>query len=295
MKSSNLPKISIHILSYNQPEFIRQAVDGALAQDYPNLEVVVADDASTDGTAEILADYQRRNPKRMIAVLGTENVGITKNSNRGLASCSGELIAFMGGDDILLPGKISAQAAWFNDDSRRVLCGHRVEVFFDDGTHPTTVQPPTLLSGVGVGSYIRHRPYAATSVMVRRDRIPSYGFDERLPTAADQLLWFDVIGRDGNFGGVDGIFARYRRHSGNAHLDVDRNCLDNELMLRLLRERYPEFTREINFADAHLSYVFGAMLMRQGRKTEARSKLLRALRHRPLAWKAWVRLLACLN
>src|SRR4051812_44955101 len=121
------PKVSIHMISYNQRQFLPEAIESAVTQNYPNLEVVVADDASTDGSTEILLDYSQKYPGKVIAVLGEKNVGITGNSNRALARCSGELIAIMGSDDVLLPGKISAQVAWFEQDPRRVLCGHQVE------------------------------------------------------------------------------------------------------------------------------------------------------------------------
>ena len=287
----NLPKVSVHVISYNQRAFIREAVDSALAQDYPNLEVVIADDASTDGTAEILAEYERSNPGRVTAVLGDRNVGITANSNRGLEACAGDLVAFMGGDDVLLPRKIATQVAWFAEDPQRVLCGHQVEVFYDDASrapHPLTRH---LLSGRGAEPLIRHGPFGATSVMVRRDRIPSYGFDEALSIVSDQLLWIDVVRDDGVLGYVPGTLARYRRHSTNVTRDPLANLDEVERFLDIVAQRYPLFQDAVRYAVTRRLYYDPAVAMlKQGRGREARAKLHQVLRREPTFAKAWVRM-----
>lgn len=287
----SLPKVSIHVISYNQRDFIREAVDSALAQNYPNLEVVIADDASTDGTAEILKEYERNHPGRVVAMLGEENVGITRNSNLGLAACSGELIAFMGGDDVLLPGKIAAQVRWFGADPQRVLCGHQVETFYDDGSRAPHSLSRHLHSGRGAGPLIRHGPFGATSVMVRRDRIPSYGFDEALSIVSDQLLWVDVVRDDGIMGYVPGTLARYRRHSANVTRDPLANLDDVERFLGIVADRYPQFRDTARYAvTRRLFYDPAVAMIERGHKREARTRLRDALRREPGFAKAWVRL-----
>lgn len=285
------PKVSIHVISYNQRHFIREALDSCLAQDYPNIEIIVADDASSDGTAEILLEYERSYPGRVQAILGQENVGITRNSNRGLAACSGDFVAFLGGDDVLLPGKISAQMAWFAEDRERALCGHQVEVFYDNGSlasHPLTRK---LRSGRGAATLIRHGPFGACAVMVRRDRIPPYGFDDQLRTVSDQLLWVDVIRTDGLFGYVEGTFARYRRHSANVTASAFANLDEVERYLNIVRERYPEFRNAVRYAvTRRLFYDVAVAMLQAGRKEEARARLLHALRREPWLGRAWIRI-----
>ena len=291
----SLPKVSVHIICYNQRDFIREAVESALGQDHPNLEVVVADDASTDGTAEILAEYQRSHPGRVIAVLGEQNVGITRNSNRGLAACSGELIAFLGGDDVLLPGKVSAQVEWFAKDRRRVLCGHQVEVFYDDGSRPPHPLTRRLRSGRGAAPIVRSLPFGALSVMIRRDRIPPHGFDERLPVMSDQLLWVEVVGDDGLWGHVEGTYARHRRHGSNVTNDPLAYLGDVERYLEIVHDRYPEFRAAARYAvTRRLFYDVAVVMIQRGRKDEARAKLVEALKREPWFARAWVRLLQTL-
>ena len=109
LNDTKLPLVSISIITYNQKDFLRECIESALAQDYPHLEIVVADDGSKDGTHEMLHDYQARYPDKFVLRLAERNQGITANSNAAHFACTGKYIAWMGGDDLLLPGKIRRQ------------------------------------------------------------------------------------------------------------------------------------------------------------------------------------------
>jgi glycosyltransferase involved in cell wall biosynthesis len=95
------PLISICITNYNYARYLPLAIDSALAQTYPNTEIIVVDDASTDNSMEVL-DYYRSNPK--ITIYRNENnVTIAPNHNIAAHYASGEYISFLSADDILLP------------------------------------------------------------------------------------------------------------------------------------------------------------------------------------------------
>ncbi len=289
--ASRSPKVSIHIITYNQQDFIAEAIEGAVSQNYDNLEVVVSDDASNDATPAIVADYAARYPGRIIAILNRTNGGITRNSNVALRACTGDLIAFTGGDDILLPGKIRAQVDWFGDSPDRVLCGHQAEVFYDDGSrkaHPLTRR---LVSGHGPSEFIRHESFGALTTMIRASRVPSWGFDERLPNVSDLTLWVDVLAAGGEYGHVPGTFARHRRHDANVTNQPLKMAEEYEQHIRIISERYPQFARDCRYAYIrHVLYYSGVELMRAGRKQEARRRLLAAIHSDPLFPKPWVRL-----
>ncbi len=213
------PLVSIHIICYNQAEFVRQALVSAIEQTYPNLEIIIADDCSIDATREVIEQVLHNYPRgNVIKIFNQKNLGITQNSNVALSRCKGEFIAFMGGDDVLLPGKIAEQINWFLADECRVLCGHDVEWIDQHGQslNVLTSDLVPISAGKGCAGFIQYgTPYSATSVMVRRARIPSYGFHPLLPTVSDWKLWLDVIGEYGVYGYVPGVFAQYRRHVGN--------------------------------------------------------------------------------
>jgi glycosyltransferase involved in cell wall biosynthesis len=88
------------MITYNHAPYIRAALDSALSQrtSFP-YEIVVGDDASTDGTREILQEYAEANPGRLRLVLHDRNIGMIANQNAAFAACSGEYIAMLEGDD----------------------------------------------------------------------------------------------------------------------------------------------------------------------------------------------------
>ncbi len=203
-----------------------------------NIEIVVSDDGSTDGTKEIIDDFAAKYPDKIIPLVGGPNLGITGNSNRALSHCRGKYIAFIGGDDIFLPGKISRQVQWMEADDRRVLCGHQVEVFYQDG-RPSHLHTRRLRSGNGPDSFIRHGPlFCAMSVMVRTSNIPYSGFDPAVSFVSDGLFFIETLIKGGAFGYIKGVYGRYRRHDNNITNQWDR-CVDDFVkVLQIIRERY---------------------------------------------------------
>lgn len=109
---ANEPVVSIVINNFNYRQFLKQSIDSALAQTYPNVEVVVADDASTDGSQEIIRGYN----DRICAVLKAENGGQGATMNAGAAACNGDLIIFLDADDYLYPAAAESVARAYRPD-----------------------------------------------------------------------------------------------------------------------------------------------------------------------------------
>lgn len=214
--SNSQPLVSVLLITFNQEEFIEESLHSAIAQDYQNLEVVVADDASTDGTPAIIRRYAAEYPKRIIPLLGNKNLGITGNSNRALALCRGDYIALLGGDDVFLPGKISLQVEWMLQDQRRALCYHDLDVF--DSTSGRTLYRwfERFLPRNGGCQEVIKGHIGACSVMFKRPAIRPNAFDNRIPISSDWLFNFETVARqDGRVGALSKVLARYRRHAGN--------------------------------------------------------------------------------
>ena len=93
-------KLSVGILTYNQEKYIRQCLDSVLMQKVDfDYEIVVGDDASTDGTQDILRDYAKHYPGKFVLLLGEKNEGISMNYKKVLTACKGEYVALCEGDD----------------------------------------------------------------------------------------------------------------------------------------------------------------------------------------------------
>jgi glycosyltransferase involved in cell wall biosynthesis len=296
---SSLPLVSVFMPCFNQERYVAQAIDSALSQDYPNLELVVGDDSSTDGTWEIVRRYQTENPTRIRAFRNERNLGITKNCNEILRRCTGKYIAFHAGDDLFMPGKLSIQVAAM-ERCEAVLGYHDIDVF-DSNTDQTLYHwnsgPRSRTPVTGVCREVGRRLIedgtsfmAALSVMVLRESIPKRGFDERIRVASDWLMWIDVCnsGR-GPVVYVPNVLARYRRHAANVTSDLMRYFDDELIVLAIAEHRYPELARSVEKARRRLQYRAAIHHLAAGHKHIARYYFLRSMWYPEYVWKAPVR------
>jgi glycosyltransferase involved in cell wall biosynthesis len=105
--------VSILINNYNYARFLRQAIDSALTQSYPHLEVVVVDDGSTDESRQIIAAYGNK-----IRAVLKENGGQASAFNAGFAASRGEIVAFLDADDYYAPGAVEQIVSAWPADGR---------------------------------------------------------------------------------------------------------------------------------------------------------------------------------
>ena len=284
------PKVSVMIVSYNQKNFVAEAIEGAINQDYENLEVVISDDGSTDGTADIIAQWQLRYPERLVALLNRENVGITRNSNRCLRACTGDFIAFLGGDDVLLPGKISAQVDWFEKDEKRVLCGHQVEVFYENTSKAPHQLGKLMIAGEGPALIIRNGGcYGACSIMVTKWAIPKDGFNEKLPNVSDTMFWIDTVFPNHKWGFIEGVYAKYRKHSHNVTNNIELTRSEVTLALDIVKQKYPAYQQDCRIAEGVNKYEIGKFYLMQFDSKKANYFFWQSILTDPLNFKYWVR------
>ena len=113
-------KISIVTISFNQHEYLRACIDSILSQEGCELEYIVVDPGSTDGSRELIESYG----DRIVRVFERDN-GPADGLNRGFARATGEIYGFINSDDYLLPGALAAVAAFFRENPVNVfMTGH---------------------------------------------------------------------------------------------------------------------------------------------------------------------------
>jgi len=274
------PKVSVLIPSYNQETVIEQTVMSALTQNYNNLEVIVSDDASRDGTPQILTEIQSKYPERLKIFLHQTNLGVTKNHNRGLLECHGDFIAFQDGDDLFLPGKIKKQVEFMLEHPGCTISSHDVDVF-DSETGKTLYlwsQRFGRREG-GIRELVRYGNYlSSVSVMVRRIHLPEYGYDDRIRIGSDWLLWLEVLSRGkGRICYLDEVLARYRRHAGN--LTNVSNCKyeDQFITLALVETKWPSLLSPARMRRSEIQFMMGMSAFSQKRLKDARKYFLESL------------------
>lgn len=126
------PLVSIGIPVYNGARFIRRALESVVAQDYPNLEIVICDNASTDGTIGICREFAARDPRIRLHVNET-NVGILKNFELAIERSRGEYFMWAAYDDQWLPEFVSAMVAKLEAEPRAVVAMSAVERICESG------------------------------------------------------------------------------------------------------------------------------------------------------------------
>jgi glycosyltransferase involved in cell wall biosynthesis len=286
------PLVSVLIPTYNHVHFIGEAILTAVEQDYANLQVVVSDDGSSDGTRDVIADLAARYPDRITALLG-DHVGVAGNCNRGLAVCRGAYIACTSGDDVFLPGKVTRQVAWLEEDQRRVLCGHDVEVFESDSGRILFRWSDyfPMRSGEGASRLVRvGHIYAGPSIMARASAMQPHRYDGRFGLMCDWKFWIDVLASSGGgYGTIDGTFSRYRRHAGSMTWD-DSTLLgriaDVLMTLGAVESAYPTLIRECRIYRAKIFLKLAAVRLTAAESRAARQYLWAALRSDPfVSWK----------
>ncbi len=122
------PLVSICVPAYNAERYVAEALDSALAQTYPHVEVVVVNDGSTDGTREVLAAYQGRG----VRVVDQPNAGQCAAANRAFRESRGDLVKFFDADDVLAPDYVALQVDRLGDRRDAVALGEWARFTGDD-------------------------------------------------------------------------------------------------------------------------------------------------------------------
>lgn len=217
------PKVSVVSVSYNHEAFIRETLDGIVAQktDFP-VEVIISDDASTDATPAIIRDYADRYPHLFRPVLRSENVGIHANVSDALSAARGEYLAICEGDDYWTdPMKLTKQVAFLDQHPETSLCFHPVQVLWTDGRKGSEFPPISWRRDLTVDALIRRNFIQTNSVLYRRQE----RYDD-IPPDVMPMDWYLHV-RHAATGGIAMLpetMAVYRRHPQSFWYgaDVDR-------------------------------------------------------------------------
>ncbi|KKR34291.1 MAG: Glycosyl transferase family 2 [Candidatus Gottesmanbacteria bacterium GW2011_GWC2_39_8] len=111
MSTNKFPKISVITPTYNQVDYIERTIRSVLEQEYPNLEYIIVDGASRDGTLDIIKDY-----KDKVILISEKDKGHSDAINKGLKRATGEIICYLNSDDLLEKGSLFEVARIFSSD-----------------------------------------------------------------------------------------------------------------------------------------------------------------------------------
>jgi len=210
------PRVSIVTPSYNQGEFIEETIRSVLLQGYPNLEYIIMDGGSTDGTVEIIRGYE----SHLAYWVSEPDEGQTQAINKGFRMCTGDLVAWQNSDDYYLPGAFEKIADAYEAREADVYFGHKYNVNRDGHiVRPMCYTPYSLTANVYEGSVIANQ-----SAFWRRELFDRLGYlDQSLHYAMD-YEFFLRLGLNGcRFSLVNDFLGCYRAHEGSKSVHLHDN------------------------------------------------------------------------
>jgi len=214
------PLVSVLINNYNYGRFLAEAIDSALNQTYPHVEVIVVDDGSTDDSRQIIAGYG----DRILPVL-KENGGQASAMNAGFAVSSGKVICLLDADDLYEPEKVSRVVGGLvasGELERDILAYHPLLLVDADGLTPAGGRPPTTPRYHGnfyrFAQHYGYVPFVAShpsGVSITRSLgLHIFPLPEAFSIHGDHFL-VRAAGLIGEIRYVDDALARYRVHGAN--------------------------------------------------------------------------------
>ena len=196
------PVITIIIPTYNRANLIGQAIDSVLSQTYTNWELIIVDDASTDATEKIVAEYIEQDGRgtgtaihssRIRYLKNPTNLGISKTRNRGLREARGEYIAMLDSDDVWIdPEKLIRQIDAFAKNDKLGIVGTWVTFIDELGAHIRTISFAETDAEIR-RSFLYYNPITQSSVLfLKKAALDAGGYDEKMTTMEDHDLWLNI-------------------------------------------------------------------------------------------------------
>ena len=281
--ASSLPLVSVLLITYNQLAYVRQALDSILMQRGPfELEIVVGNDCSTDGTGAIIEEYAAHHKGIFHLLSQDKNLGMSSNINRCLPACRGKYVAILEGDDYWADAqKLARQVAFLEANADYSFCFHNAMVLYEDGSgkasHPMTGESKLEYT---LDDITRGWSIATASVMYRNgllNELPEWVYEG---TAAD-LPIFAILANKGRVACLPQTMSVYRINPGG----VSRAGQRESYMLGIVRmhknvDKYLNFRYRRNFIAklAEDYFILTGLTLSAEERPQALRYLLQALR-----------------
>ena len=222
---SRQPEVTVVIPTRNRKQLLRLALASALEQTGVELEVVVVDEGSRDGTAEMIRSL---GDGRVRLVRHERPLGKSAARNRGIHEATAGWVAFLDDDDLWAPDKLLLQLQELRETGRRWSYTGAVNI---TQTHRILGGAPPRAADEVAESLPRVNsvPGGCSSVLVARTALPADGFNPRYRLCEDWDLWIRLA-KNGTPAAVLKPLVGYRVHGGNSSMDTDRYLVEIEMI-----------------------------------------------------------------
>lgn len=258
--ATSWPLVSVIVPTRNRAAYLSFALDSVLNQTYPNVEIIVIDDGSTDATTDVLDSYGDR-----ITVIRLSGNGVSAARNHGFRRARGEYIQFLDDDDTLDHRKIEIQIRLLErrKDVDVAYCGYdhidRLGNLIDRIPAPHSV---------GVADLVSSNQLRTHMLLIRRSCLDTVGgFDETLQASEDWDLWLRIALAGYTFSGIPLQLCSYRMHADNTLANAAVHDLQSTVVLERafsnpalpdqLRDRQQEIVANVRQWVSWLYYASG--------------------------------------
>ncbi|RBP51422.1 glycosyltransferase family 2 protein [Arenicella xantha] len=296
---ASAPLVSVVIPVYNVEQYISQALNSVLKQSYQNLEVVVVDDESPDGSIDLI--HREFNDPRL-RIVRQANTGLAGARNTGIRESKGELIAFLDSDDAWSLDKLQQHVDVMQANPKCGISFSASEFIDEQGRHLGRFQAPLKKHGFEPKDIFCRNPIGNGSApVIRKDilqmiayptglhkssaHVPGQYFDESLKQSEDVDCWTRIaLITDTQFEFIDKPLTYYRLNNGGLSADVEKQFSTWMFLLRKLETYSPDFAAEYGPVAKAFQYRYLARrCLLQGRAKDALVLMVRAFQTRPVA------------
>ncbi len=201
-------RVSIVTPTYNRPRWLPDAIQSVLAQTYPDIELIVVNDGSTDNTEEVLEPYMDR-----IVYIYRENGGQGAALNTGITAATGEYICRVDDDDLYMPEKVELQVEMFQQNPQLGLVAGDGYIIDSEGEITDTKKVPDYSRHGAFLRLLQHCIFCQPTVMVRRECFDKVGLYKNI-YGEDYDMWLRIA-RHYPVAVIPEPLAMYRRHDTN--------------------------------------------------------------------------------
>lgn len=263
--------VSAIVPTYNYGRFVCQAVESALRQTHPRMEVIVVDDGSTDDTRERLAAFGER-----IRYIYQHNRGLSAARNTGIRAANGDWVAFLDADDLWHSQKTEIQLRAARGVAGCGLIGGRPATEL-----PGSLPPDPSTKRLTVREFLLSAPIGPSSALVRKNLFETCGvFDESLESVEDRDMWLRLAAHAPCVQ-VDSRCWWYRTHAAQMNRNAQRMFDNYKRVLDKFFAGFPGFSNLRGLGYSYLYFDAAWAFYLQGDRAKAVVYLLRSgLRYR---------------
>ena len=180
--------VSVVIPTFNRAQKVVRAISSVLSQTFGDVEIIVVDDGSTDGTKKEVEQFD----DLVTYVAHSSNLGVSAARNTGIKGSGAPLIAFLDSDDHWLPEKLAVQVCFFDEHPEAVAC-QTEELWIRNGRRVNPMKKHLKPSGDIFEPSLKLCLVSPSAVMLKRSLLDEVGFfDEDLPVCEDYDLWLRI-------------------------------------------------------------------------------------------------------